>query len=156
MHCLVCALRILIDIVAHMCYNKDPGIIPGKKERSPALQGRKEHTMKTLSQYPIEMDAKLKYDLMRSPKMQKISMCKGQILDVDAYVLREDENAEGEITEVLSFRTPEGELFATNSGTFIREFKAILECTQPEFSVEVIDGVSRAGRHFVTCAWVTK
>lgn len=122
----------------------------------PGLTGKKGNIMKTLSQYPIEMDAKLKYDLMRSPKMQKISQCKGQVLEVESYVLREDENAEGEITEVLSFRTPEGELFATNSGTFIREFKAVLECTQPTFALEVIDGVSRAGRHFVTCAWVTK
>ena len=112
--------------------------------------------MKTLKQYPETMDSKMKYDLMRSPKMQKISLCKGQVIDVDAYVLREDENSEGEITEVLSIKTPEGELYATNSGTFIREFKAVLECTDPPFAIEIIDGMSRAGRHFVTCAWVTK
>lgn len=112
--------------------------------------------MKTINQYPVEMDSKLKYDLMRSPKMQKISLCKGQVLEVEAYVLREDETAEGEVTEVLSIRTPEGELYATNSKTFIREFKAVIECAEPPFAVEVIDGISRAGRHFVTCAWVTK
>ena len=112
--------------------------------------------MKTLNQYPKQMDSKLKYDLMRSPKIQKLSLCKGQVLDVDAYVLREDANSEGEIVKVLSLRTPEGELYATNSNTFIREFEAIIECAQPPFSIEVIDGVSRAGRHYVTCAWVTK
>ena len=112
--------------------------------------------MKTLKQYPENMDSKLKYDLMRSPKIQKISLCKGQVLDVEAYVIREDETGEGEITEVLSIKTPEGELYATNSKTFVREFKAILECCDPPFAIEVIDGVSRAGRHFVTCAWVTK
>lgn len=112
--------------------------------------------MKTLNQYPEQMDSKLKYDLMRSPKIQKLSLCKGQVLDVEAYVLREDENQEGEAVEVLSMRTPEGELYATNSKTFIREFEAIIECARPPFAVEVIDGVSRAGRHYVTCAWVTK
>lgn len=111
-------------------------------------------TMKTIAMYPENMDAKCKYELMRSPKMRKISECKGQVLEVEAYVIREDETQDGELREVLSLKTPEGDLFATNSMTFIREFKAVLECTQPPFSVEVVDGVSRAGRHFVTCAWV--
>lgn len=138
-----------------MCYNKDPG--NSRSNRAiPGLTGKKGNTMKTLKQYPETMDSKMKYDLMRSPKMQKISLCKGQVIDVDAFVLREDENAKGEITEVLSIKTPEGELYATNSGTFIREFKAVLECTEPPFSVEVIGGMSRAERPFVTCAWVTK
>lgn len=110
--------------------------------------------MKTVAMYPETMDAKMKYDLMRSPITRKISDCRDQVLDVEAYVIREDETPEGEIKEVLSIKTPEGELFATNSPTFIREFKTVLECTKPPFAVKVVDGVSRAGRHFVTCAWV--
>ena len=110
--------------------------------------------MAIIKQYPETMSAEIKYDLIKSPKIQKISMCKGQRLDVDAYIIREDTTDDGMIVTVCSIRTPEGEMYATNSRTFIREFEVILDCVgSSPFAIEVLDGISRAGRHFVTCAW---
>ena len=110
--------------------------------------------MAIITMYPENMDKKQKYDLMTSPKIRKISECRGQTLDVVAFMIRDEANQDGEIREILAIQTAEGDLFATNSLTFIREFKKIIDCTEPPFSAEVVDGVSRAGRHFVTCAWV--
>lgn len=109
--------------------------------------------MEILKQYPETMDAKEKYDLLRSPKMDKISNAKGQVLEVASYVLRADLDKDGNAVEVLSIKTTDGDLYATNSSTFIREFEAILECTEPVFCIDVIDGVSKSNRHYTTCAW---
>lgn len=109
--------------------------------------------MAIIKQYPAELTAKDKYDLIRSPEIQKLSDVKGQTLDVTAYILREDTDSQGEIIRILSIKTADGDMFATNSPVCIREFEAILECTDAPFALKILDGVSRAGRHFVTCAW---
>lgn len=112
--------------------------------------------MAIIKNYPADLDKATKYDLMRNPKMQKLSTAKGQRLTVIAYMLREEENNDGEIVKILSLKTKEGDLFATNSPVCIREFEAVIDCLdgdEPEFDLAVIDGVSRGGRHYVTCAW---
>lgn len=125
--------------------------MPSKERARPYSAER--DTMEILKQYPEIMDAKEKYDLLRSPKMDKISNAKGQVLEVASYVLRTDLDKEGNVVEVLSIKTTDGDLYATNSSTFIREFEAILECTEPVFGIDVIDGVSKSNRHYTTCAW---
>lgn len=110
--------------------------------------------MTITKQFPATIDNATKYDLLRSPKIQKMAEVKGQRLDVVAYIIREETQDSGEITTICSVKTADGDLYATNSKTFIREFEAVIECVGEEpFAVDVLDGVSRAGRHFVTCAW---
>lgn len=110
--------------------------------------------MTITKQFPVNLTNETKYDLLRSPKMQKMSDVKGQRLDVAAYIIREETTDAGEITTICSIKTQDGDLFATNSKTFIREFEAVTECVgEQPFALDVLDGVSRAGRHFVTCAW---
>lgn len=108
--------------------------------------------MNILKSYPETMTPEIKYDLMRSPKTQRMADVKGQTLEVAAYMIRE-EDQDGKVVRICSVLTTDGDIFATNSATFNREFEAILEVAEGCFSIEVIDGVSRAGRHFVTCAW---
>jgi len=110
--------------------------------------------MYIIAQYPENMSAKDKYDLLRSPKMQRMQDVKGQRLEVAAYLIREETNDEGEVSTIVSVKTKDGDLVATNSKTFLREFEAIIQCVgASEFALDVLDGVSRAGRHYVTCAW---
>ena len=110
--------------------------------------------MAILVNYPVEMTAELKYDLMRNPQMMKLSLAKGQRLTVSAYMIRDDVNSDGEAVKILSIRTEDGDLYATNSPVCIREFEAIIECNpEATFEIMVLDGVSRNGRHYCTCAW---
>ena len=110
--------------------------------------------MTILRQFPQNMSNETKYDLLRSPKTQKMSDVKGQRLEVAACMLREETSESGEVITICSIKTRDGDLFATNSKTFVREFDAIIACTEgSEFAIDVLDGVSRAGRHYVTCAW---
>lgn len=110
--------------------------------------------MNILKQYPENMSNETKYDLLRSPKTQKMSDMKGQRLEVAAYMIREETNDSGEVSTICSIKTRDGDLFASNSKTFMREFDAIIECASgTEFAIDLLDGVSRAGRHYLTCAW---
>lgn len=110
--------------------------------------------LKIVAQYPENLSAKDKYDLLRSPKTQRMQDMKGQRLEVAAYMIREETNSEGEVTTIVSVKTKDGDLVATNSKTFLQEFEAVIECVGgAEFALDVMDGISRNGRHYVTCAW---
>ena len=110
--------------------------------------------MAIIVNYPANMTPEMKYDLMNNPTMQKLSTAKGQRLQISAYMLRDDTNSDGQTVNVLSFKTKDGDLFATNSPICIREFMKIVDCKpNAEFDIIVLDGVSRNGRHYCTCAW---
>lgn len=110
--------------------------------------------LKIIAQYPENMSAKDKYDLLRSPKTQRMQDMKGQRLEVSSYMIREETNDSGEVSTIVSVKTKDGDLVATNSKTFLREFEAIIQCVDgSEFALDVLDGVSHNGRHYVTCAW---
>ena len=110
--------------------------------------------MTILKQFPANLSNETKYDLIRSPKTQKMSDVKGQRLEVVAYIIREETTESGEVITICSVKTRDGDLFATNSKTFMREFDAIIECSGgSEFAIDVLDGVSHAGRHYLICAW---
>ena len=111
--------------------------------------------MQILKNYPAELTKKQKYDLTMSPKIRKMSNATGSVLDVSAWCLYEDADNDGELHSVLSILTPEGEIFATNSATFQRDFAAMCELFGDGGvdRLEIISGQSKAGREFVTCAY---
>lgn len=101
------------------------------------------------------------YQLTMSPKIQRIKDCAGQRFEVAKWCVYEDvDKKSGEIKEILSMMSPEGEVFATNSETFKSDFKDIISLLESAgicgtvFSLEVITGKSKAGRDFYTCALV--
>lgn len=51
--------------------------------------------------------------------------------------------------------TPEGEVFGTNSATFIDDFEKMAALFGPGGvdAIEVVSGTSKAGREFITCAY---
>lgn len=92
------------------------------------------------------------YYLTVAPNIQKISTLKGQTLDVDKWCIYTNVNEKtGEEFELLSIMTPEREVFATNSKTFIQDFRKIVEIfgTDGINRVTVGSGTSKAGREFV-------
>lgn len=108
-----------------------------------------------IKQFPETIDSKTLYQMTRGQGIGKMRDAKGQQLRVVAYVLREEANvSDGEVSRILTIRDESGDLYATNSKPFVREFEAVLDCN-PAFplDIEVIGGRSKAGREYLTMAW---
>lgn len=98
------------------------------------------------------------YNLVKNPETRKMRDVKGQRIELSYWAHYMDANkADGEAMEILSIATPEGETFATNSPTFINDFIEMVDLfasfEQSVGAVEVIGGVSKAGRDFITCKY---
>lgn len=94
------------------------------------------------------------YNLTRTPAAMKLSDHVDETIEFDSWCIYEDADQEGEIRQLLSIHTPEGETYTTNSASFIREFRSIVDLArnmEEEFTrVTVLGGVSKAGRNFIT------
>ncbi len=97
------------------------------------------------------------YFLTRSQETQKMTEAADQSFNLKAWAIYEDHNSDGEEVELFSMLTEDGEIFATNSGTFIRAFREILDIFDPEDirKIKVMTGVSKNNRTYVTCAYQT-
>ncbi len=102
-----------------------------------------------------ELNVRERYAMTMSPAMQKMRNCVDQRLDVAAWCLYTDTDSDGKEQTILSILTPEGEVFATNSPTFQRDFENIVEIfadADEDFdAINIISGTSKAGREFITC-----
>ena len=74
-----------------------------------------------------ELTKEEKYFLTKAQDVQKMTEAVDQILDLTAWAIYTDVNADGEEVELFSMRTVDGETYATNSATFIRAFRDILD-----------------------------
>lgn len=98
------------------------------------------------------------YNLTRSPATQKMKSVIGQRIEISAWALYEDVNKKtGDIQEVLSIITTEGEIFATNSPTFKEDFSDMFQIFrdmgEEVHAITVTSGISKAGREFITCTY---
>ena len=106
--------------------------------------------------YPENFSKKVAYSLTLSPKMRNMKELKGSTLEVSAWCKYEDVDAKTEeLRPILSIMTPEGEVFGTNSATFIDDFEKMVALFGPGGvdAIEVLSGTSKAGREFITCAY---
>ena len=99
------------------------------------------------------------YDLTKSPAIKKMSGIEGETRSIDCAVIYEDMKHDGEIQKILSIRCKEsGEIFATNSPTFIQDFEdardMMKEFNEEIHTIRVEGGTSRNGRHFISCVYV--
>ena len=111
--------------------------------------------MNVVSKFPEDMDARTTYKLLKAPA-KKMSEAVDSVLEVKAWLAYEDADANtGEIREVLTVETIDGERFATVSSIFRREFFDIVEYFGKDVgAITVIGGTSRTGRNFITCSVV--
>ncbi len=95
------------------------------------------------------------YFLSKAQNIRKMSSIKGQTVDIMIWIMYEDVNQKGEPQTIFSFMTPEREVYATNSQSFIRSFNDILDCFEKEDikRIQVVPGLSNAGREFLTCVY---
>ena len=97
------------------------------------------------------------YFLTKAQDVQKMTEAVDQILALTAWCIYLDTNSDGQEVELFSMRTEDGDTFATNSATFIRAFREILDIFEPSEvkRLKVMNGVSKNNRTFVTCAYVS-
>lgn len=96
------------------------------------------------------------YQLLRNPETQKMSANKDIPFEVDSWCIFNDvKKSTGEVQEILSIKTKGGEVFATNSQTFMDEFLTIWDMFKNKNEevppIKVISGTSKNGRNFITC-----
>lgn len=100
--------------------------------------------------YPENMTKKEVYDMSTSPAICKMSDITGSEIEIHALYLREEVNADGEIKEVVSIMSDTGDVFATNSKTFIASLNKIINIGFPK-RIKVIEGTSRNSRKYIDC-----
>lgn len=105
-----------------------------------------------------ELSPKEVYDLTMNPTTQRMVDAVSQEIEVEAWLLYEDiDTSSGEVKEVLSILTPEGEVFGTISPTFKDEFTKMHELMNDMGvqvkRIEIASGTSKAGRTYITCVY---
>lgn len=104
-------------------------------------------------------DHKDLYDLTKSPAIKKLSSIKGETRTIACAVIYEDIKQDGEVQKIFSFRCLDtGDIFATNSPTFIRDFEdardMLAEFHEEIHTIRIDGGTSRAGRQFISCVYI--
>lgn len=98
------------------------------------------------------------YKLTMNPNATKMKEVAGQRLEIAAFAVYEDvDKKTGELHNILAIQTPEGDVIATNSRTFIDEFTKMVDffgCYDMQVkAIEVITGTSKNGRDYITCTY---
>lgn len=111
--------------------------------------------MATIIKSNKELTKRESYKLTLDPAIKKMKDSIGVQIDVAAYCLYKDVNKDGKEVEVLSIMDKDGDVCATNSDTFKRDFMNIANLMDgEEYAIEIIRGQSKAGREFITCTLV--
>ena len=102
-----------------------------------------------------ELTKKEIYFLTKAQDTLKMTEAADQTLELSAWAIYTDHNADGEEVELFAMRTVEGETYATNSQTFISAFRDILDVFDAEevTKLKVMTGTSKNNRTYITCAY---
>lgn len=99
-------------------------------------------------------DKKIMYKLTRARDRQPMKKAPEQ-LHIAEYAIYEDvNNATGEVVKLATIASADGELFTTNSKTFIDDFSAIVEAFPDVDAVKVEKMLSKKNREFLVCSMV--
>lgn len=98
------------------------------------------------------------YYFTKNATVEKMSDVKGEVLEMDGYVLYDDATEDNDKEKkILCVKTKDGRYYGTNSATFIRAFMEIVElfetCEDDQFTAfGVVPGTNaKNGREFITC-----
>ena len=95
------------------------------------------------------------YFLTKAQDVIKMTAAVDSTVDVKAWCIYKDTDAEGKEVELFAMRTEEDESYATNSPTFISAFRDILDVFDPEeiTKLKIMSGTSKNNRQYITCAY---
>lgn len=96
-------------------------------------------------------DAKINYRLTHA-RTRKGMKEAPENLSVAAYAIYSDVNkASGEVITLAAIADNNGDVYCTNSPTFIDDFEAIVEAFPDIEEIFVVKAKSKKGREFITC-----
>lgn len=110
--------------------------------------------MITIKEQSREFTEVEKYLMTLAPSINSLKDVEdSKSIKVDGYLLFEDvKESTGEIVELLSIITPEKEVYVTQSGTFKRSLKDIVNIMGDKpFAIQKLSGSTKAGRPFINC-----
>lgn len=95
------------------------------------------------------------YYLTKSQDVQKMTEAVDSTVDLLAWALYTDVDKDGQEVELFSMLTDDGVSYATNSQTFIRAIRDMLDIFEPSeiTRLKIFTGTSKNNRTFVTCAY---
>lgn len=101
------------------------------------------------------LTAKEKYALSYNQGINKMSDHVGERITIDKFMMYEDEDEDG-IRTILSILAENGQVYATNSPTFIRDFTRIVEMFTADDEelpeILIYGGTSKNDREFIACS----
>lgn len=113
--------------------------------------------MKVIRTKNETISVKEKYLMSMNPEIRRMRDAEGMIVPVLNWMLYSDTDKEGNEQILLSILSEDNVAYATNSKTFIEGFSELCDMfadSGEEITViKVIGGQSKAGRHFITCAY---
>lgn len=94
------------------------------------------------------------YELTKSPKIENLKDHAGDVIKVEKYLIYEDVNGRDKTATITLISIHgDGRTLVSNSATVIESFHEILDIMDGEpFSVEILEGTSKAGRTFYSVA----
>lgn len=113
--------------------------------------------MKVIRSKNEKISVKEKYLMSMNPEIQRMRDAEGMNVPVVNWMLYSDTDKDGNEQTLLSILSEENVAYATNSRTFIESFATLCdmfaESGEEITVIKVIGGQSKAGRHFITCAY---
>lgn len=103
------------------------------------------------------ISVKEKYLMSLNPEIRRMRDAEGMVIPVKNWMLYSDLDKDGNVQTLLSILTEDNVAYATNSKTFMDSFSDLCDMFTDNgeeiTAVKVIGGESKAGRHFITCAY---
>ena len=96
------------------------------------------------------------YQMANGNEIKRMRDVAGQTLELAGWLIFEDEKPGGEISTIVSVRTVEGEIYATNSPTFRRSFESMTAFFDSVDAIKAVSATSKKGRPFITCDYVER
>lgn len=113
--------------------------------------------MKIIRTKNENISVKEKYLMSKNPDIRRMREAEGTIIPVLDWMIYVDTDSIGNEQTLLSILSTDNVAYATNSWTFIEAFSELCDMftdSEEEITaIKVIGGQSKAGRHFITCAY---
>lgn len=94
------------------------------------------------------------YNMANGNDIKRMRDVADQTLELAGWLIFEDTKPDGEVSTIVSVKTREGEVYATNSPTFRRSFESMTAFFDSVDAIRVVSATSKKGRPFITCDYV--
>ena len=113
--------------------------------------------MKIIKSKNETISVKEKYLMSMNPEIRRMRDAEGAVIPVKNWMIYSDLDKDENEQILLSVLSEDNVAYATNSRTFIETFTQLCdmftESGEEITAIKVLGGQSKAGRHFITCAY---